>query len=62
MADTSEPDQYWFNLKTNQVEIGKLSAAIYRVGPFNTPTEAAEALSILKRRSEAWVEDEKASD
>ncbi|MFM2384869.1 MAG: hypothetical protein RL166_743 [Actinomycetota bacterium] len=52
------PEEFWFNLKTGQVEFGKLSAASYRVGPFATESEARRALETLATRSQKWREDD----
>ena len=52
------PEEFWFNLKTKQVEFGKLSAAPYRVGPFATAAEAAKALETLASRTKIWDEEE----
>lgn len=52
------PEEFWFNLKTKQVEFGKLSAAPYRVGPFATAAEAAKALETLASRTKIWREEE----
>ena len=52
------PEEFWFNLKTGQVEFGKLVAAAYRVGPFATAQEASKALETLASRSKAWDGDE----
>lgn len=54
--------EYWFNSKTNQVEVGKQSIAIYRIGPFKTRTEAEQALAILAARSKAWREEQEKED
>lgn len=51
-------EEFWFNLKTNQVEFGKLTAASYRVGPFATETEAMNALKLIAERAKTWREDE----
>ncbi|MEY4275565.1 MAG: hypothetical protein RIS26_28 [Actinomycetota bacterium] len=52
------PEEFWFNLKTGQVEYGKKSAAIYRVGPFQTEEEAKNALQTLRDRAQKWHEEE----
>ncbi|MFM5904703.1 MAG: SPOR domain-containing protein [Micrococcales bacterium] len=55
-----DPTQFWFNLKTLKVEEGLKSAANYRVGPFATREEAAGALELLRKRSQAWaLQDER---
>ena len=53
------PEEFWYNLKTGQVEFGKLSAASYRVGPFSTREEAEQALETLKKRTQKWEAEEK---
>lgn len=63
MADTpldsaGNPEEYWYNLKTGQIEFGKLSAASYRVGPFLTEAEAKRALETLANRSKAWSDED----
>ena len=39
MSDGDE--KYWYNLSTGEVELGMLSAAVDRVGPFDTEADAA---------------------
>jgi hypothetical protein len=55
-----EPQQYWFNTNTGEVEVGKQSAAIYRIGPFSSREEAARALQVTAERTKAWQSDEEA--
>jgi hypothetical protein len=58
----SQQQEYWFNLKTKQVEVGKQSAAIYRVGPFATRQEAEQAEKLLAERAAAWRKEDSAED
>ncbi|WP_353113510.1 SPOR domain-containing protein [Microbacterium sp.] len=58
----SDEDKYWFNLSTNEVEFGKLSPAVDRVGPFDTAEEAQNAPETLKERSRAWADEDAADD
>lgn len=44
-------DEYWFNTKTNEVEIGKQSLSMDRLGPFDTFEEAKKALEIISARA-----------
>ena len=60
MAD--EPKEYWFNTNTNQVEVGKQVAAIYRIGPFFDYETAKRALQILQERAQAWRAEEENRD
>lgn len=60
MADNET--EYWFNTKTNQVEIGKQSIAVYRIGPFKTRADAEHALEILAAKSRAWREEQERED
>lgn len=57
-----EPQQYWFNTNTGEVEVGKQSAAIYRIGPFSSREDAARALQVIAERTKAWQSDEEAED
>lgn len=56
-SEQDEVPEFWFNTKTGLVEVGKQSAAIYRLGPFATRIEAEGALQLLKERSKAWREE-----
>jgi hypothetical protein len=56
-SEKDEIPEYWFNLKTLKVEVGKQSASEYRVGPFATRDEAESALEILRARSRDWAEE-----
>jgi len=48
------PRQYWYNLRTGQVEEGQLSSWTQRMGPYATPEEAHAALENARKRDEAW--------
>lgn len=61
-ASSGEPIEFWFNLKTGLVETGKQSAASYRVGPFDTEAEAANALKTLAERTAKWNVEEEERD
>lgn len=59
----SENDQkYWYNSVTGEVEFGMISPSADRIGPFDTEAEAAAAPELLRKRSEAWAEEEAAED
>jgi hypothetical protein len=57
-SDKEAKPEFWFNLKTLKVEVGRKSAAPYRVGPFETEQEAKAALSTLAERSSQWRAEE----
>lgn len=50
--------EFWFNMQTGEVEVGKQTLALYRIGPFATREEAENALEIIAERSAAWADDE----
>ena len=54
--------KYWYNTDSGEVEHGMLSPSVDRVGPFDTAEEAANALQILRERSEAWAAEEATED
>lgn len=62
MNGKPEPKEYWFNTRTNQVEVGKQSIAVYRIGPFSTFEEASNALEILAAKSKQWREKDEQED
>ena len=57
-SEKDEKPEFWFNLKTLKVEVGRLSAAPNRVGPFATELEAKAALDTLRARSADWATEE----
>jgi hypothetical protein len=57
-SDKEDKPEFWFNLKTLRVEVGRKSAAPYRVGPFATELEAKAALLTIADRSTKWREEE----
>ena len=59
---TDQETEYWFNIQTGEVEEGKQSLALYRIGPFHTREEAENALQIIAERSAAWADDEDEDD
>jgi hypothetical protein len=54
----AEQQEYWFNFRTKEVEVGKQSAALFRAGPFSTREEAANAEKLLAERAAAWRAEE----
>lgn len=55
-------EEYWFNTKTKEVEIGKQSLSLDRLGPFASFEEASDALKIIARRAEALRKEDDASE
>ena len=54
--------EYWYNSTTGEVEEGKQSLAVDRVGPFETAEEAARAPEVLQARAAAWAAEEAEED
>lgn len=50
--------EFYFNVKTRQVEEGPQSDYTHRMGPYATREEAEAALSNAKSRNEAWDQDD----
>jgi hypothetical protein len=57
-----DSQQFWFNTKTLKVEVGLKAPAVFRIGPFGTEAEAANALELVKRRAQEWSSEESAND
>jgi hypothetical protein len=59
--------EFWFNSRTKEVDVGKQSLAIYRIGPFHSAAEALNAYEVIRVRNQAWDDadadwDAKAND
>lgn len=61
MAEDIE-HQFWYNMRTGEVEQGFQSPSANRVGPFATHEEAERALEILRANSAKWAEEDRAND
>ena len=51
--------EYWFNVETGQVEIGRQSSWEKVMGPYPTYEAAQNALDVAKHRSEDWDEQDR---
>lgn len=58
----TEAKQYWYNVKTHEVEDGPQSVSIDRIGPFATRAEATNALTTYAERNRAWDEEDAEDD
>jgi hypothetical protein len=54
--------EFYFNTKTHQVEEGKPSAWMNRMGPYPTREAAEQALTTARVRSETWDAEDKDDD
>jgi hypothetical protein len=50
--------EYWFNTKTNTVEVGPQSLSLHRIGPFENRADAEKALEIVLERAKRLREDD----
>ena len=57
-----EAKEFWFNTQTKTVEVGKQTAALFRIGPFATREEASRALDTIEQRTQAWQREEEDRD
>ncbi|BDI22909.1 SPOR domain-containing protein [Herbiconiux sp. L3-i23] len=55
-------DKWWYNSRTGEVELGEISNAIERVGPFDTRAEAERAPEKLQENARRWAEEEAEED
>ncbi len=46
--------QYWYNVKTHQVEEDAQSDWTQLIGPYNSREEAEQALEKVRARNESW--------
>jgi len=55
-----EPPQFWFNLRTKQVEtVHDKSQSKELLGPYPTREEAERALETAQDRTEKWDEEDR---
>lgn len=53
------PDhQFWYNLRTHEVEEGMQSSSFDRAGPFASRAEAERAPDIMRERADKWAEED----
>lgn len=50
--------EYWFNIRTRQVEEGAQSNWKKLLGPYPTRQEAEQALQKVQQNNEEWEDDE----
>ena len=53
--------EWYYNIRTGEVEEGKQSLASELDGPFATQEEAARAPEIIAERSRKWAEEDAAN-
>jgi len=53
--------EFWYNIRTHEVEEGKVSPAVDRAGPYSTREEAARAIQEIAERN-ARLDAEDAAD
>ena len=46
--------QYWYNVKTHEVEVDAQSDWTQLIGPYQSREEAEQALAKVRARNEAW--------
>lgn len=56
------PPEFWFNVRTHEVEVGPQSLSSDRIGPFETREQAAHGPEILAERARKWAEDDAAEE
>jgi hypothetical protein len=54
--------QYYYNSATGEVEQGRQSNALDRLGPFKTRAEAERAPEIVRERAEQWAREDAEED
>lgn len=54
--------EYWFNTKTDKVEVGPQSLSLDRIGPFSSEAEAARALEVIAERARRIKEESERED
>jgi hypothetical protein len=50
--------KYYFNTTTGEVEVGRPSSWVARMGPYSTREEAQHALERARARNEEWASEQ----
>lgn len=59
----NDPEEtYWFNTRTEQVEVGPQSLSSERLGPFATREDATRAREIVAERARELREEDETDD
>ncbi len=56
----TDRDEWYYNIRTGEIERGKQSGSLSRMGPYPTREAAAEAYERAADRNEAWEEEDRA--
>ena len=56
MDDSTHPDEFWVNTATGEVEEGRQSPGLQRMGPYPTREAAQQAFDLAAERNEEWDE------
>ncbi|MDO5687787.1 hypothetical protein PSRA_0094 [Pseudoscardovia radai] len=56
---TDMKDQWFFNTKTGQPELGPKSPANVRLGPYKSREAALKAWQIVRERNAKWEKDDR---
>jgi hypothetical protein len=54
--------EWFYNIKTGEVEVGRQSLASDLDGPFASREEAARAPEVIAERSRKWADEDSAGD
>lgn len=49
--------EYWYNLRTGQVEQGAQSSWKHLLGPYSSHSEATRAMEQVQANNDAWEEE-----
>lgn len=51
--------EYYYNLETGEVEEGRITEGLNRMGPYASREEALQALSLARERNLRWEEEDR---
>lgn len=54
--------KYWYNIRTGDVELGRESPSVDRVGPFDSKEQAEHALETLRDNADRWAAEDAAEN
>ena len=54
--------KYWFNTKIKQVEFGRKSLSVYRLGPYETEADALNAERDISEKGKKLIEEDQSNE
>ena len=64
VVESGDPNDhtYWYNTTNGEIEHGRVSPGLDRIGPFKTKEEAERGPETVRQRAEMWKNEDATDD